>query len=208
MKQGRTVPDITAVIFDLGRVLVDLHTEGVAFSQLMRGMGIEPERAFEQFWLRPEAIGHSTGTVSSRDFHRRAEEEFGLGLDFDRFARCWCDIFRPGPGMEALFGEVAARRRVGILSDTDPLHWEAIRSMLPCLAAVARPTLSFEVGHLKPHPAMFRAAAENVGVPPGECLFIDDLAANVDGARSCGMRAVRFAGAEALRRDLERYTLL
>jgi putative hydrolase of the HAD superfamily len=203
------VRNITTVIFDLGRVLVELRTDGAAFSALMRGMGIDPARAFEQFWHHPEVIGHSTGTVSPQDFYRRAVEEFGLaGFEYERFAQCWCDLFRPMPGMEALFSEVAARCRVGILSDTDPLHWERIRTLLPCVAAVERPTLSYEVGHLKPHPAMYRAAAANAGVPPEECLFIDDLAGNVEGARAVGMRAVRFAGAEALRRELENLGVL
>ena len=112
------------------------------------------------------------------------------------------------PGMEELFREVAGRYRVGILSDTDPLHWHAIRTMMPWLEAVERPTLSYEVGYLKPHPEMFTAAARNCGSAKEQCLFIDDLAGNVDGARYFGMQALIFNGQEKLRRDLHQVKVL
>lgn len=200
--------NITTVVFDLGRVLLDLRSDGEAFGELMRAMGIEPEEAFSRFWMRNEVARHSTGLLTSREFYQAAKEEYGLEMDFDRFAECWCDIFSPKPEMEALFEEVAGRHRVGILSDTDPLHWARIRGMLPCLKAVERPTLSFEVGYFKPHPTMYAAAARNAGSALEECLFIDDLVGNVDGARHSGMQAVRFAGVERLRRDLGFFGIL
>jgi FMN phosphatase YigB (HAD superfamily) len=110
--------------------------------------------------------------------------------------------------MEELFREVAERYRVGILSDCDPLHWGRVRSMLPWLEAVGKPTLSFEVGYLKPHPEMYAAAAGDCGSLKQECLFIDDMAGNVDGARFCGMQALHFTGADKLRHDLRRLRVL
>ena len=57
---------------------------------------------------------------------------------------------------------------------------------------------SYEVGHLKPHPAMYRAALEATGVAADEALFVDDVEANVQGARAVGLHAVRFVGTDAL----------
>ena len=46
----------------------------------------------------------------------------------------------------------------------------------------------------KPEPAAYRHAARELGLAPGELLFIDDREANCDGARSVGMQALRFDG--------------
>jgi putative hydrolase of the HAD superfamily len=54
--------------------------------------------------------------------------------------------------------------------------------------------ISCEVGMRKPEPRIFYHAARLLGVRPAECLFIDDVQANVDGAIACGMTAVLHTG--------------
>lgn len=46
-----------------------------------------------------------------------------------------------------------------------------------------------ELGVAKPDPAVFRLVLSELGLEPAEVLFIDDLAENVEGARSVGLRA-------------------
>lgn len=194
--------NIKTIVFDLGRVLVDIDASGRKFSALMRALGVPPDEAFARFWYTPEVRKHMTGELDSRAFHRIAVERYGLSFSYEEFAEGWCDLFRPQPEMREVFEEAAGRYRVGILSDTDPLHWAKILEIMPWLSAVEKPTLSFEVGCLKPHPQMFASAAANSGCEKEECLFIDDLIENVDGARFCGMPAVHFSNARKLRKDL------
>ncbi len=61
---------------------------------------------------------------------------------------------------------------------------------------------SADLGLAKPDPAIYLAAAALMNVPPSACFFVDDLAANVEGAREVGMQAVVFEGRSALVRDL------
>lgn len=58
--------------------------------------------------------------------------------------------------------------------------------------------LSCDLGLLKPEHAIYRACLERTEAEPGECLFIDDMPANAEAARECGMRALHFTGAERL----------
>jgi putative hydrolase of the HAD superfamily len=44
----------------------------------------------------------------------------------------------------------------------------------------------------KPARGAYVAAAAELGLPTGECLFIDDPSVNVVAARTAGMRAERF----------------
>ena len=59
-----------------------------------------------------------------------------------------------------------------------------------------------------PDAAIYRLALDRFGLQPGEALFIDDVAANVAGARAVGMHAHQFIDASTLRVELEGYGLL
>jgi putative hydrolase of the HAD superfamily len=58
---------------------------------------------------------------------------------------------------------------------------------------------SADVGAAKPAEAAYAAAARAIGVALDRCCFVDDLEANVVGARSVGMRAERFEDLDGLR---------
>jgi len=58
--------------------------------------------------------------------------------------------------------------------------------------------LSCDLGLIKPEPEIYRACIARSGAEPGECLFIDDVLANIEGARACGMMAVHFTDASLL----------
>jgi putative hydrolase of the HAD superfamily len=51
---------------------------------------------------------------------------------------------------------------------------------------------SAEIRLAKPDPAYFRKAAELIGVPPGEVLFVDDVEPNVQAARDVGMAGIHW----------------
>ncbi len=54
----------------------------------------------------------------------------------------------------------------------------------------------------KPQPAIYKRALDILGKPAERILFIDDRAENAQGAAAAGMKAIRFEGADGLRRDL------
>jgi len=55
---------------------------------------------------------------------------------------------------------------------------------------------SYELGLAKPDPAYFGAVVDALGVRPEEAVFVDDMRANVLGAREAGLRAVLFPATE------------
>lgn len=56
--------------------------------------------------------------------------------------------------------------------------------------------ISEEVGLRKPDPRIYRLAAARLGVPPPDCVFVDDLLPNVEGARATGMAGIVHRSAE------------
>jgi len=55
----------------------------------------------------------------------------------------------------------------------------------------------------KPEPEIFLLAASRLDLKPEECVFVDDLELNVEGARSVGMTAVLHTSYDETRRTLE-----
>ena len=57
--------------------------------------------------------------------------------------------------------------------------------------------ISAEVGMRKPEERIFLHAAGLLGLPPGECVFIDDVEANITAAQAVGMTAILHTEPEA-----------
>jgi 2-haloacid dehalogenase len=76
------------------------------------------------------------------------------------------------------------------------------RERFPFLKGFRDTVVSAHEKLLKPDPAIYRVLLERNGLEAARCLFIDDSPANVEGARSVGMRAVTFTSPERLAADL------
>ena len=50
--------------------------------------------------------------------------------------------------------------------------------------------ISGDVGLHKPQPEIYLLACERLGVEPGDCVFVDDLRENCEGAEAVGMTAI------------------
>lgn len=186
--------DIEAVIFDLGGVLI-----GIDLEELRRHPEMEPwAPLIPEIRRQPETVLLNSGKISPEDFYAWMRERFALQGDFEEFRRAWCGIFTPRPQMEQLVRRLAEQRPVGLLSDTEPMHWEYLRRQYRFLEVFSRPVLSFRMGAVKPAAVMYQAAAESVNVPAERCLYVDDLPENVEGARRAGMQAAVFASAEQI----------
>lgn len=87
--------------------------------------------------------------------------------------------------------------------------WPQALALHPRLGTVFRDTVvSSHVRLLKPQAEIYRLLLSRNGLVAEECLFIDDNAANVEGARAVGMAAHHFTTPEALEAELIRLGLL
>jgi HAD superfamily hydrolase (TIGR01509 family) len=67
--------------------------------------------------------------------------------------------------------------------------------------------LSSDIGVTKPFAEAYTYTAEKLGVPPSECLMIDDLRGNCDGAKMTGMQAIEFKNNAGLIKELQNYNI-
>ncbi len=53
-------------------------------------------------------------------------------------------------------------------------------------------TFSYELGVVKPQPEIYLDAIQGLGIEPGQALFLDDKAENVEGSIAVGMPALLY----------------
>lgn len=196
---------IEAVIFDLGRVLVNIDLEPLR-KKLSPSAGESGGGDLIQKVRESDLIPQlNSGKISLAQFHQTLCIRYGFDWSFDFFHQAWCSIFYPSPDMEALVRDLHGRIPLGLLSDTDLSHWTYIRRHYPFVEVFQKPVLSFQAGVCKPDPAIYRAAAQSVGLPPDRCFYTDDLPGNIEGARAVGMSDVLFQNADQIRRELKNF---
>lgn len=108
----------------------------------------------------------------------------------------------------AIVGEVRAAGVLAVLATNQQDHRRVwMRDTLGVDRHFDTVFYSCEMGVVKPDPAYFHRIVGDLGLPAASVGFVDDLAANVEAARSVGLRAVRHdpaAGSTALRDEVGR----
>lgn len=179
------------VIFDLGRVLVNVEPERGLFGLIGSRLRENVEDVLPVIIDDPMIKRHNCGEISSYDFYLHIMDVLGLDLSYDEFVSRWCDIFSPIDEMSDFLVSLQGRYKIGLLSDTDRLHWWYIRNNYRFIERIERPTLSFEIGCCKPESRAYLTACEMNETVPERAIFIDDLERNVEGASAVGLRSIR-----------------
>ncbi len=123
----------------------------------------------------------------------------------EAFDKHYADIFTgEQPGMRELMTDLRSRgyRLLG-LSNWSVKVFDVMAKFPGIFALLDGCLVSHQVRLLKPQREIYEAFCNKFDVKPESCVFIDDKAANIEGAESAGMKGVVFEGAERLRGDLE-----
>jgi HAD superfamily hydrolase (TIGR01509 family) len=105
-------------------------------------------------------------------------------------------------GMERVLAELKQQGAEMHTLSNYPVWYRDIEGTLGLSRYVPWTFVSCLSGLRKPWPETFRSAAAAVGREPADCLLIDDIQENCEGARAAGMQALRFCGAGDLRGEL------
>jgi putative hydrolase of the HAD superfamily len=146
-----------------------------------------------------------TGQITEETFERWLAEVLSEGLDAPLDPAGLKDrLFAGMVADERMREGVARARAAGVRTALLSNSWGASgyvqEDLEPLFDAVV---ISGQVGLRKPDPRIYRLAAEMIGVDPSNCVFVDDLLPNVEGARAVGMEAIVHRNAEVTLPKLE-----
>ena len=182
----------SGLIVDYGGVLTtDIF---VSFRKFCEAEGLEADTVRDRFLHDPEARGLleelETGRLREAEFEPRFAAV--LEVESEKLIDRLFGGMEPDEGMIA--GVRAARAagvRTGMLSNS----WGDERYPREQLAELFDAwVISAEVGMRKPDPEIYALAAERLGLPPEQCVFVDDLPGNLKPARAIGMATVVHRG--------------
>ena len=190
------------VIFDFGNV-VGFFDHGRTLARVAPHTDLSAAEMFARVYASTLEDEVETGLIDTPEFLRRVHQLWDLRCELEYLAESIADIFTPNPEVCELIPQLRPRYRVLLGSNTNEVHATHFRRQFAeVLGHFDGLVLSYEIGQRKPHAGFFEHCQRLAGCAPQECLFIDDLPANVEGARACGWHGVVYTGAGDLRREL------
>lgn len=185
---------IRNVVFDMGGVLIRFDRR-----RFMQRQGVGPQdeailmrEVFQSVeWARLDRGSLTEEQAAERIAARVPERLRGAA---EKLIFHWDRPIEPIEGMDALAGELkAGGYGVYLLSNASlrhPEYWPRV----PASRWFDGVVVSAQEGLVKPQPEIYRLLCERFGLAAGECFFIDDKAANVEGACFAGMSGAVFHG--------------
>jgi glucose-1-phosphatase len=202
MPDERSTPSVKAVFFDIGNVLLRFSSRAVLKKIAWEVRGC-PVKLAKYLWHSDIGERIERGEVGGAELYELFQKELGYKGTPAQFRLLWCDHFTLDRGSYALLKRTAKSLPTYLLSNTNEMHIDFIRERYEFPSVVRGAILSHELGLRKPDPAIYRAALKLSGTKPEETVFVDDLKPNVESAQKLGMIAIRFKGADDLRRRFE-----
>jgi putative hydrolase of the HAD superfamily len=194
---------VKGLLVDFGGVLTSNVFD--SFRAFCREEGIDPESVRRLFREDPEALRLvrrlEVGEIEEQEFSERFGALLGIDDRVNLVDRVFGGIEPDDVMVAAVKRARAAGVRTGLLSNSMGTG-RYDRAAFPELFDGV--VISGEVGLHKPQPEIFRLGCERIGLPPEECVFVDDLRENCDGAEAVGMTAILHRGADTTIPELER----
>ena len=198
-----------AAIFDLGGVLIDWDPR-----HLYRKLFPGDEAGMERFLTDTVSPAWNLQMDSGRSFQEAIDELKAEHPDQADLIQAYRDRWPEMLGevdagtTQILRGLRERGLRLFALSNWSAETFAIARGTIAELALFDDILVSGHARRLKPDPELFEMACRRFGVTPAQAFFVDDIAANVEGARAVGLTAIQFTGSDSLRRDLQQLAVL
>ena len=184
--------DADALLFDLGRVVLDIDFSKAlacwAAHASCTPSDIAPRWAIDETYHH-----HERGTISDEAFFEGLRRSLGIAITDEQFLEGWNAIFAGEmDGIAPLLERAARHFPLYVYSNTNRAHVAHFtRIHAHTLKPFRELFYSSSIGMRKPEAAAFDHVVKAMGVPASRIVFFDDLAENVESARSLGIKAVQ-----------------
>lgn len=187
MKQQK----IKAILLDYGGVIAEEGFQN-GLKAMAREQGLDPVKMMD---IAREAVyssGFVLGKGTEQAFWATMREGIGLKGDDEALTRRVLDGFTLRPWMIELVQRWHEQGCItGILSDQT--HWlDWLNERDDFFKYFDHVFNSYHMGKGKRDPSLFHDIAEQLGLAPGDILFVDDMKSNVERAQAAGWQAIHY----------------
>jgi HAD superfamily hydrolase (TIGR01509 family) len=195
---------VDALLFDLGRVVLDIDFDKVLACWAGHA-ACEPAHLVERF--SPDEIWqrHEKGEIDDAEFFAGLRRSLGIGITDSQFLEGWNAIFTGEmPGIAPMLARAAKRVPLYAFSNTNRPHVEHFsKAYADVLGHFREIFLSSTIGLRKPDAEAYDHVVRAIGVPASRIVFFDDNAENIEGARARGLAAVHVTSPDDVARALD-----
>lgn len=185
---------IKNIVFDMGNVLLEYNPK--KYMKTVTKNEAASAAVLRELFYGPEWTLLDAGTITEEEAVRR------VSLRIPRYADCvkkamdqWHSNLTPIAGMPELIKQLKEDDyKIFLLSNTS-LRFYSYYNKLDMLRCFDGFVISAKERLLKPDPAIYKRLYSRFGLKSQECLFIDDLPQNIEGAKKVGFHAHLFCGA-------------
>ena len=202
-------PSIRQILFDFDGVLAHYSHE-LRIAHLAQYAYAEHERVREALFTSGLETEYDGGLIDTDTYLSRLSNGVGAVIDIETWIGSRMAGSRADDTVLRHIQSLDASLELGVLTNNGLLMAQAI----PRIVAPMYPRLEGRVlcsGALrirKPAPEIYRLALAQLGWDAAETLFVDDIFANVQGARSVGLHAETVTDGRSLSKVLRRYALI
>jgi glucose-1-phosphatase len=193
--------DADFLIFDLGNVIIDIdyhQSLNLIKSLLPNSFDLK----VDSFYSTDFHKAYEKGEIDSPTFRNEVRNYFNQNWDDQKVDELWNSLLGEIPKERLdLVSTLKQSYQVGVLSNTNEIHIDAVYKMLERDFGMNRfePLFdrvfySHEMGLAKPSQEIYHKMLEELGTSADRVVFFDDLEANVRGAASVGIQAVHVTG--------------
>ncbi|OGR64522.1 MAG: hypothetical protein A2X30_00365 [Elusimicrobia bacterium GWB2_63_16] len=199
--------DLDAIIFDLGGVILNLEYERTITEFKKDLPALDASVFYGKEAQLPFYSEYEIGRISTADLVSRFNVHHGSSFSGDLFKTCWNAMILDFPPRRiALLQRLrASGKRVFLLSNINELHDLAVEESYARLGhpekfhdLFDKVYYSYQVGRRKPNADIFELVLSENRLRPDRCLFIDDSAHHVLGAKKTGLHAVHLQKPETI----------
>jgi putative hydrolase of the HAD superfamily len=196
---------ISTIVFDFGNVLA-FFSHRKAAEQLAVYSPLSTDDILEMFLDSQLEDEFESGRISIAVFRELVRQRCRVSCTDEQLDEAVGDMFTPNPDVCALVPALKPRHRLVLLSNTNDVHARQFRRQFAdTLAHFDALVLSHEVGLRKPCADIYAHCHRLAECPPSQCLFIDDLPANIEAARACGWHGIVYQRGLDLGRELRKF---
>jgi len=197
---------ISAVLFDIGGVLIELN--GLPSLAKLLDSQQSHDEIYKNWMSSPAVIAHETGKISGDVFAQQIVKDLNINLSPDAFMADFATwIVGTFPHTFDLLHAIPTNIKLAALSNTSAVHWVHVEAT-GLTENLDHLFLSHEIGHLKPDHQAFEVAAKGLQLPAEEIIFFDDNIDNVNAAARLGFKAHQAFNPEQAKQVLAQYNLL
>lgn len=197
--------DADFLIFDLGNVIIDIDYQrslNLIKSLLPSSFNLK----VDNFYSTEFHKAYEKGLIDSPTFRNEVRNYFEQNWDDEQVDELWNSLLGKIPKERLdLVHKLKSEYQVGVLSNTNEIHIEAVYKMLKSDFKMDRFETLFDrvfyshrMGMAKPSQAIYHKMLEDLGASADRVIFFDDLEVNVEGAKSVGIQAVHVTGPSVL----------